>query len=160
MTYNIIDMKKLIYICLLLPFVAFQSCKKAASPGDNYDFSNSLPPYAALGSLATRTIKNPTKDTTVAVAVVVRTAMQQAVTVTYSVSGAVTQTNQTVTIAKNTVSVNASVPFTKNILVAPATSITATVTLTKAVAADGTVLALGANNVASAQKVDIKVVPQ
>jgi hypothetical protein len=144
----------------LLPFVAFQSCKKAASPGDNYDFSSSLPPYVALSSTAARSIKNPTIDTTVAVGFLVRTALQQSITVTYSVSGAITQANQTVTIPRNAVSVNASIPFAKNILVAPTTSLTATVTLLRAVAADGTVLALGANNVASAQKVDIRVVPQ
>jgi hypothetical protein len=148
-------MKKIIYICLLMPLV-FQSCKKAYSPGDNYDFSNPLPPYVAFKSLAAVTVKQGASAT---VSFLIRTALQQAVTVTYSVSGAVTLTNQTVVIPRDAVTINASIPIPAGTIVAPATTATATVTLVKATAADGSTFTVGANNVAASQVVTLKITP-
>lgn len=149
-------MKKLIYICLLLPLVAFQSCKKAASPGDNYDFSNPLPPYAEFKSLAGVSVKlaaDKITPGTAKVAFILRTALQQDVTVTYSVSGAITAANQTIIIPKNTVSsLDASINVPA--LTAPGTAV---VTLDKVVAADGSVLAIGKDNIATKQKVTITI---
>ena len=155
-------MKKLIiYICLLLPVVAIQSCKKEFSPGNNYDFSNPLPPYAALGSTAALDVELDPDLVTPSSAdftFVLRTALQQSVTLTYSVTGAITLSNQTAVIAKNITSVAVSIPVAAGFPVDPVTqTATATVTLTKAVAADGTILALGANNVAANQKMNIVI---
>ncbi|MFD2144539.1 hypothetical protein [Mucilaginibacter antarcticus] len=149
-------MKKLIYICLLLPLVAFQSCKKAASPGDNYDFSNPLPPYAefkALTGLSVKLAANQTTAGTAKVTFITRTALQQDVTVTYSVTGAVNLANQTIVIPKDaTTSAEASITIPAK--TAPGTAV---VTINKVVAADGTLLAIGKDNVAANQKVTITI---
>lgn len=146
---------------MLLPVVAFQSCKKEFSPGDNYGVTDPLPPYAALGSTAALDVELDPDMLTPGSAdftFILRTALQQDVTVTYSVTGAITLTNQTAVIAKNTTSVEVSIPVAAGFPVDPVTkTATATVTLTKAVAADGMVLALGANNVAANQKKNIVI---
>jgi hypothetical protein len=139
-----------------MPLVAFQSCKKAASPGDNYDFSNPLPPYVAFKATTGVSVKLAADKTTAGtakVAFITRTALQQAITVTYSVTGAVTLANQTIVIPRDaTTSADASITIPAN-----TTPGTAVVTLDKAVAADGTVFALGADNVVSKQKVTITI---
>lgn len=145
--------KLLIYICLLLPVVAFQSCKKEFSPGDNYDFSNPLPPYINIRTTAL-TVK---QGNTATFAFTMRTAMQQTVTVVYSVSGAVTLANQTATIPKEAVTANGSFVVPANTIVPPATTATATVTLVSATAADGTKLTIGQNNVAANQKFTLNI---
>ena len=161
-------MKKLIiYICLLLPVVAFQSCKKEYSPGDNYDFSNPLPPYVAFSSTANVNVAlnaNGTTAGSAAIEFITRTALQQDITVTYSVTGALTLTNQTVVIPKNTTSttipaVAPSTTPTPHRITVPANTApgTAVVTLVSAKAADGTALTIGANNVAASQKKNIVI---
>jgi hypothetical protein len=159
--------KLLIYICLILPVVAFQSCKKEISPGDNYDFSNSLPPYAAFSSTANVNVAlaaNRITPGSAAIEFVLRTALQKDVTITYSVSGALTLTNQTVVIPRNTTSttippVAPSTTPTPHRITVPVNTPpgTAVVTLVSAKAADGTALTIGANNVASAQKKNIVI---
>jgi len=138
-----------------MPLVAFQSCKKEYSPGNNYDFSNSLPPYITIRTSAL-TVK---QGNTATFAFTLRTALQQAVTVVYSVSGAITLANQTATIPKNTLTANGSFVVPAGTIVSPATSATATVTLISATAADGTKLTIGANNVAANQKFTLNVTP-
>jgi hypothetical protein len=157
-------MKKIIiYICLLLPVVAFQSCKKEFSPGDNYGVTDPLPPYAAFSSTAAVNVALNADRTTpgsAAIEFILRTALQQDVTITYSVSGALTLTNQIAVIPKNSTSTTLpTTPPTPIRIVVPANTApgTAVVTLTKAVAADGMVLALGANNVAASQKKNIVI---
>ena len=155
--------KLLIYICLILPVVAFQSCKKEFSPGDNYDFSNPLAPYATFSSTAAVNVAlNADRATagSAAIEFILRTAMQQNVTITYSVSGALTLTNQTAVIPKNTTTTTLpTTPATPVRITVPANTApgTAVVTLEKAVAADGTVLTIGANNVAASQKKNIVI---
>jgi len=152
------NMKKLIiYICLLLPLVGFQSCKKAYSPGDNYDFSNPLPPYVAFKSTAAVSVKLKADHTTAGSATfgfLTRTALQQAITVTYTITGgALAAANQTVVIPRDAVT-SANVVIAVPANTAPGTS---TVTLNKAVAADGTVLTIGPDNVAANQTLKIVV---
>lgn len=130
-----------------------QSCEKKG-PGDNYDFTNSLPPYVALSSTAAKTIKQGASGT---FTFVMKTSMQQAVTVTYNVSGAVTLTGQTATIVRDALSGTATVAIPAGTIVSPATSAVATLTVVKAVKADGTVLTLGSTNNAAAQKVTINI---
>lgn len=146
-------MKKLIYICLLMP-LAFQSCKKEFSPGDNYDFSNSLPPYVAFRALTPITVK---EGASASLPFGMRTSLQQTVTVTYSVTGAVNLANQMFVIPKEATSANGSVAIPAGTIVAPATTATATVTIVKAVKEDGTALTIGANNVASAQTITLNI---
>lgn len=136
-----------------MPLVAFQSCKKAYSPGDNYDFSNSLPPYITIRTTAL-TVK---QGATATFAFTLRTALQQPVTVVYSVSGAITLVNQTATIARDAVTGNGSFVVPANTIVAPATTATATVTLVSATTADGTKLTIGANNIAADQKFTLNI---
>jgi hypothetical protein len=148
-------MKKLLYICLLMPLVVFQSCKKAYSPGDNYDFSTPLPAYVAFSKTTAVSVKLNANHTTAGAAAftfLVRTAVQQDITVTYSVTGALTLTNQTAVIPRDALTVAISVPVPAN-----TTPGTAVITLTKAVKADGTVMALGADNVAANQKANIVI---
>lgn len=160
--------KLLIYICLLLPIVAFQSCKKEFSPGDNYGVSDPLPPYAAFSSTAAVSVKldaNRTTPGSASIEFILRTALQQDVTITYSVTGALTLTNQTAVIPKNTTSTTTpanppSIPDPIPVrITVPANTApgTAVVTLVSAKAADGTALTIGANNVASAQKKNIVI---
>ena len=156
-------MKKLIiYICLLLPVVAFQSCKKEVSPGDNYEVSNPLPPYVAFSSTAAISVKLNADLVTpgsATIEFITRTALQQDITVTYSVSGAITLANQTAVIKKNNTSTTTTTPVFSVKINVPANTTpgTAVVTLNKAVAADGMELTIGANNVASSQKKNIVI---
>jgi hypothetical protein len=149
-------MKKIIiYICLLLPAVAFQSCKKEVSPGDNYGVETPLPAYITIRTTPL-TVK---QGATATFAFTLRTAFQQQVNIVYSVSGGVTLANQTATIARDVVTGNGSFVVPVNTIIAPATTATATVTLVSATLADGTKLTLGANNVASDQKFTLNVTP-
>ena len=147
-------MKKLIiYICLLLPVVALQSCKKEYSPGNNYDFSSSMPAYITIRTTPL-TVK---QGNTATFALTLRTAFQQPVTVVYSVSGAVTLANQTATIARDAATGSGSFVVPANTIVPPATTATATVTLVSATTADGTKLTIGADNVAANQKFTLNI---
>ncbi len=156
-------MKKIIiYICLVLPVVAFQSCKKEFSPGDNYAVTDPLPPYVAFSSTAAVSVKLDADHTTpgsATIEFITRTALQQDITVTYSVTGAITLTNQTAVIKKNTTSTTTVTPAFSVKVPVPANTApgTAVVTLVSAKAADGTALTIGANNVASAQKKNIVI---
>lgn len=150
-------MWKVIYLPILC-IIILSSCDKKNSPGDNYDFSNSLPPYVTISSPSTfaRTVKQGASTT---VTFQLRTAMQQPVTVYYDITGAFTATNKSVTIDREKTSVTETISIPANLVVAPATSATATLTLTKAVAADGTQLTIGQKNNAADQKVTITITP-
>lgn len=139
-----------VFACLFL-----QACDKKG-PGDNYDFNNSLPPYVALSSTADVTIKQGTSGT---FGFVLRTSIQQVVTITYNVTGAVNLTNQTATIARDALTGTATVNIPAGVIVAPANSATATLTVVKATKADGTSLTLGSTNNAATQKVTINITP-
>ncbi|WP_316735731.1 hypothetical protein [Pedobacter aquatilis] len=146
-------MKKLLILASMVGLVLLQSCEKKG-PGDNYDFTNSLAPYVSLSSTAAKAIKQGSSGT---FTFLVKTSLQQAVTVTYNVSGAVTLTNQTVTIAKDALTGTANVAIPAGTIVAPATTAVATLSLVKAVKEDGTVLTLGATNNSATQKVTINI---
>ena len=145
-------MKK-IFFAIILVALTVTGCKKDYQ-GDSYNFDNSLPPYVTLSSLAAKTVAQG-KSTSFTFQM--RTALQQVVTVSYSISGAVTMANQTVVIDRDKTTGVATVTIPANVITAPSTTATATLTLDKAVAADGTNLTIGQNNVASAQKVTIKI---
>ncbi|MBW4890039.1 hypothetical protein KXQ82_09945 [Mucilaginibacter sp. HMF5004] len=143
-------MKKItLYILFaLVTGIGFQSCKKA-SPGDNYDFSNSIPPYVTLTS---KSVSVAAGTNTGNVNINVRDVLEQAVTITYNLSGIVTATNQTVVLPKETLSVNA-------VVTRPATGTTTgnvNLTIVKATKADGTAMTIGQDNVAANQVAVVK----
>ena len=146
-------MKKIFFALFILAAV-FQSCDKHTSLGDNYDLSNTLPPYVALSSTASKTVA---QGASTSVTFQLRTALQQKVTVTYSVTGAVNLPNQTVVIDREKTSVVVPINIPANTIVAPATTATATLTLVKAVKEDGTELTIGSKNNPATQKVTINI---
>ena len=149
-------MKKILFFLLLPAACMVVSCEKAESPGDNYDFSNSLPPYVTLSSTAAKTVRQGNSTT---VNFVMRTALQEAVTVYYNISGAVNLTNQTVVIERDKTTATATINIPAGVIVPPATTATATLTLVKAVKADGTLLTIGQRNTPATQKVTINITP-
>lgn len=135
-------MKKIsIILSASLAVLLFSACEKESS-GDNVLQGTFTVPYASVAPSVTE-FEPPTKDTTAPFAFSIRRAMNQNVTVSYAVSGVVTLNNQTVVIAKNTTSKAVLVPLRANIVVPPATG-KVTITVSKAVMDDGTVLRLGA----------------
>ena len=131
-----------------LSIINLSSCDKE-SPGFNYEFSNTLPPYVALKSKAA---VSATKGSTVTFTIQSRTSLQQNTIVKYSVSGVVTLANQSATLLKDKTSVDVSFTVPAN-----AASGTATVSIISAAKADGTPLTIGSNNVAAEQKFTVNV---
>lgn len=146
-------MKKIFILGLIFTFY-LQACDKHVSSGDNYDLSVSLPPYVALSSTAAKTVRQGTSTT---FTFQMRTAMQQKVTVYYDVTGGgVNLTNQTVIIDRDKTSIVATVNI-PTVIVAPSTTATATLTLVKAIAENGTLLTIGSKNNPTTQKVTINI---
>ena len=148
-------MKKIILLISIVGGFLLQSCDKKG-PGDNYEFSNSLPPYVTLSSTAAKTVAQGGSTT---FTFGLKTSLQQVVTVTYSITGAVNLPNQTATIARDALSGTATVNIPTGVIILPATTATATLTLIKATKADGTALTIGSTNNAAAQKVTINITP-
>lgn len=147
-------MKKIFSLIPAFVLLSISSCDKEDSPADNYDLTNSLPAYVTLSSTAAKTVKQGNSTTFI---FQMRTAMQQAVTVYYDVTGGgVNQTGQTVMITRDNISATATVNI-PNVIVPPATSATATLTLVKAVTADGELLTIGSRNNPETQKVTINI---
>jgi hypothetical protein len=156
LTYNNTIMKKIFFA--IFSFAALlQSCDKHESPGDNYDLTNTLPTYVALSSTAAKTVKQGSSTT---VTFQMRTAMQQKVTVYYDVTGGgVNLTNQTVVFDREKTSVTATINIPANVIVPPATSAKATLTLVKATTENGALLTIGSKNNPETQKVTINIIP-
>lgn len=148
-------MKKLLILLLSATIFGFQSCDKDEAATEGFDFSNTLPPYVELSSTAAKTVKQGASTT---FTFVMRSALQQNVTVSYDVTGGgLNLTNQTVVIERNKLNAVVTVPIPANAIVAPATTASATLTLTKAVTASGAQLTIGQKNVPGAQKVTINI---
>lgn len=147
-------MKKIIFAFCLLALVG-QSCDKHDSPGDDYDLNNTLSPYVTLNSTAPKTVKQGTSTT---VTFQLRTAMQQKVTVYYDVTGGgVNLTNQTIVIDRDKTSAIATINIPAGVIVSPATTADATLTLVKGVTENGTTLTVGSKNNPETQKVPITI---
>lgn len=146
-------MKNIFLFLLITASVLFQACDKT-SPGDNFDFSNSLPPYVTISNLAERTVY---QDTTLNFTFQMRTSLQQPVTVTYEVTGAVNLPNQIAVIDRDKTSAVATVTIPGNIITTPGATATATLKLLKAVTADGKSLTLGRDNDPGKQMVAINI---
>jgi len=145
--------KTFIAIFILSAFLT--ACDKHESPGDNYNLSDTLPPYVALSSTAAKTVQQGSSTT---VTFQTRTALQQKITVYYNVTGGgVNLTNQTVVIDRDKTSATATINIPNNVIVAPATTAKATLTLVKAVKEDGNLLTIGSKNNPETQKLDINI---
>ena len=146
-------MRRILIGLIAITGLLFQACDKELS-GDDYDFSNSLPPCVTISTSAAEDLQ-PGDTATVTFAM--RTAMQQEVTVNYKVEGAFTLANQTITIERNKTSVVANIPVPATTPVDPAGT-TATLTLVSATKADGSPLTIGQRNNPEAQKVVISII--
>jgi hypothetical protein len=149
-------MKKIFFVLPAFAVFCLTSCEQDDSPGDNYDFSSTMPAYVALSSTTAKTVRQGNSTT---FTFQTRTAMQQPITVTYNVAGAVTLSNQTVVIDRDKTSAVATVNIPAGVIVPPATTATATLTVVKAVTADGIQLTLGQKNNPASQKVTINIIP-
>lgn len=146
-------MKKAIFAILLVTTASMVACEKDY-PGDSYDLSNSLAPYVTLNSVAEKKVK---QGATTNFTFQMRTALQQAVTVTYSVTGAINKPDQTVVIERDKTTAVAALAIPGNVVTTPGGTATATLTLVKAVTADGKNLTIGQSIPASKQKVTITI---
>jgi|GEM_PF-1452839 len=147
-------MKRIIILISIISITLFFGCKKIDSPGDNFDFSNSIAPYVTIESLDD--IEAAPGDE-IEFNLQMRTSLQQAVTVTYKMEGAVNVPNATIVIEKEAKEALVSYTIPSNVIVAPATSATITFTLLKAQTADGKSLTIGQNADAAAQKVNVLI---
>lgn len=149
-------MKKIPAIIFSFLLLALTACNKEDAATEGFDFSNTIQPYVELSSTKAVTKK---QGESLDVTFQMRTGLQQKVTVYYDITGGgINLTNQTATIEKEKTSVTKTIAIPGGIITPPATSATATLTVTKAVKEDGTELTLGRNNPAS-QKLTINIVP-
>lgn len=89
------------YCLFSLSILTIASCEKDYA-GDSYDFSNSVAPYVELASKSTLSVKEGVASN---IAVQVRTAFQEDVTVGYQITGGYTASGN-ITLPRNTRSVN------------------------------------------------------
>jgi hypothetical protein len=134
--YNIY-MKKIIVLLSLTAAFLLQACEKKG-PGDNYDFSNSLPPYVEISDKAQLKV---VEGTNAVIQVRLKTAVQEPVIVSYAISGTFA-TSGTVTIPRDALVANVTIPIPAN------TSGNATFKITDAVKGS-TKLTIGAKGVNS-----------
>lgn len=120
-----------------------QSCKKKG-PGDNYDFSNSLPPYVEI---STKTSSTVVEGTSLAVAVRLKTAVQEPVLVNYTVSGAFSTTG-TITIPRGTLTASVTLAIPSTLVPVGSPSVGASFAITGATkgSTNLTIGALGVNS--------------
>src|SRR5690606_28152163 len=88
----------------------------------------------------------------------VRSALQQDITITYDVSGAINLPGQTVVLPKGELYVDVEIPLPAGTVVPPDTFADALVTLEKAVLKDGTELTIGYNTDPADQVVPLRAV--
>lgn len=133
------------------------ACNKKDAATKGIDLSNTISPYVELTSTAAKTVK---QGKSVNVSFQMRTGLQQKVTVYYDVTGGgVNLAGQTVVFDREKTTVTASIAIPANVLVPPATSATATLTVKKAVTENGTELTLGSRNTPASQKLTLNIVP-
>ncbi|AFD08380.1 hypothetical protein [Solitalea canadensis] len=142
-------MRKILFLFSVISVVLLQSCEKD-SPGDNYEFTNTLPPYVTIQSLKTVTVVAGESAT---VNLQMRTSLQQKVTATYKVDGAIKLNDQTVVIERDKTTASISILVPAELAVGSES----TLTLVKAVTESGETLTIGQDNVAANQKVKIVV---
>ena len=149
-------MKHSSILLFFLVTLFFQSCIKDDVGMEGIDLSNTLPPYVELKSTSTIKVK---QGEAAADTFQMRTGLQQKVTITYDVTGAVNLPNQTLVLNRDELSGTANIAIPAGTITPPATSATATVTLKRAVTESGTELTLGSKNNPASQKVTLNIVP-
>ncbi|MBO9683124.1 MAG: hypothetical protein J7502_10740 [Flavisolibacter sp.] len=143
-----------LFITLLVITLGIQACDKKDAGTKGFDFSNTIAPYVALSSTSAKTVK---QDTSIKFTFQMRTALQENVTVTYNVTGAVNLSNQTVVIERNKTSAVATVSIPANTITPPNTTAQAVLQVVKAVTASGRQLTLGQKNTPDKEKVTINI---
>jgi hypothetical protein len=118
---------------VLFSVVLFSGCKKYDE--QTFDFSTSAPPYVALKTYTTKTV---TQGGNLSFTVVVRTALQQPVTITYAITGGFSLSG-TYTLARNTVEGIVTVPIPAGTIPAGSTSVSGTLNLTTATTTAGSI---------------------
>lgn len=144
-------MKKFIILISIITLSAFQSCKKNDSPGDNYDFSNSVAPYVTIKGLGDIEV---TAGEVVPVTLQMRSSIQQTVTATYKVTGIINTPSATVVFPVEAKEAKASLTIPNTAAVGS----TATFTLVSAKTGDGRSLTIGQNANSAGQTFTIEVV--
>lgn len=136
-------MKKILILMTIMTAFLLQSCEKKG-PGDNYDFSNSLPPYVEISSKTSSTV---VEGTSLAVAVRLKTAVQEPVLVNYTVSGAFTTTG-TITIPRGTLTASVTLAIPSTLVPVGSPSVGASFAITGATkgSTNLTIGALGVNS--------------
>lgn len=136
-----------IIFSIILAF-SLVSCDKE-NLADNYEITNTLPPYIELKSLSNINVRQGANAT---FGFQVRSGLQKNTTITYSITGVINSPNRTVVLNRNTLSVDVTLPIPASTPVG-----VATVTLISAVTADGKTLTIGPKNIPAEQKVNINV---
>lgn len=139
-----------IFIVLSLLITGLVACNKEDAGTKGFDLSNTLPPYVTILTADSKKAIAVTEGTSTNVIFQVRTALQEAVTVTYNASGGgLNLTNQTALIDRNKLTGTTKINIPADAIVAPGTTAKCTVTLVKAVTASGRQLTIGQKNVQS-----------
>lgn len=146
-------MKRIIMILSAAITIFIASCGKE-DLGNKIDFSNTLNPYVALRSTDT---VDAVEGDSVSVAVGMRTAFQQNVTVYYSVSAPINLKDQTFVIARNLLRATGKFVVPAGAVTDPSGVADATVAITKAVTDDGEALTLGRYNDSTTQVFDVHI---
>lgn len=146
-------MTKIISILSVASMIFITSCGKEGL-GNDVDFSNSLNPYIEFSS--TDPVDVSIGDT-VEVAVDIRTAFQQGVTVYYDVSAPLNLKDQTFVIERNSLEAAGMFTIPEDVVLDPSGITNATVTLTKAVTDDGEMLTIGRYNDPSTEAFDVHI---
>ena len=146
-------MNKALFIVSAIAVVFITSCDKESS-GTIHDFSNTLPAYVDLTGAGSTVDVAP--GDTASVTLVMRNAIQQDVTITYSVSAPVGATDQTFTIPRNLLRGTGKFKIPDDAL-GTSDTVTATLNITKAATADGQLLTLGRYNDPASQTITYSI---
>lgn len=131
-------MKNILIAFTLLLSITIVSCDKENS-GDNYLKGTFVAPYLAFDANQIEA----TQGANSVVPLTIATAFQQDLTVTYSISGAFTKGNTTITIPRNELGAEIEVVVPPNLITIPGDTVYANVTLISGVLKDGTILRVG-----------------
>lgn len=118
---------------LLLSMVLFSACKKYNE--QDFDFKTSTQPYVAINDYSSQEVA---QGDTLRFDVVVRTALQQSVIITYAIKGGFSLTG-TYTLPRNTVEGTVVVPIPAGTVPMGSTSVDGTLNLTGATISGGSI---------------------
>lgn len=118
---------------VLLSVALLSGCKKYEEQA--FDFSTSTSPYVALKTYTAKTVRQGTNLTFI---VLVRTALQQPVTISYAITGGFTLSG-TYTLPRNTIEGTVTVPIPAGTVPTGTPSVSGALKLTAATTTGGTI---------------------